>query len=126
MRLLERDGQTPSELLAAVDLDHSTGSKSLRRMRESGPLTREPAEHDRRVMRVLLTDKGRAMRQPLKEMWSALEWASVSDLDAVKQFMVTSAVSRRAIVDRDSPASTQSVVTDGGEQTHNQKEEVQI
>ena len=94
-------------------------------MRESGLLTREPAEHDRRVMRVLLTDKGRTMRQPLEEMWSALEWASVTDLDAVKQFMVTSAVSRREIVDRYSPASTQSVVTDGGGHTHNQKAVVQ-
>jgi len=47
-----------SELLAAVGLDHSTVSKSLRRMQEAGLLTREPAEHDRRVMRVSLTDKG--------------------------------------------------------------------
>ncbi|MCA1717077.1 MAG: hypothetical protein LC781_09635 [Actinobacteria bacterium] len=78
---------------------------------------------DRRVMRVSLIDKGRAMREPLDEMWSALEQASVGDLDAgtVEQFIATSAVIRRAIVDRDSPTSThiQPVVTDGGGQTHN-------
>ncbi len=128
MQLLERDGQTQSELLAAVGLDHSTVSKSLRRMQEAGFLTREPAEHDRRVMRVSLTDKGRAMRGDIEEMWAALEQASVGDLDAdtVEQFIATSAVIRRAIVDRDSPTSThiQPVVTNGGVQTRNQKEEV--
>lgn len=30
-------------------LNHSTVSKSLRRMQEAGLLTREPASHDRRV-----------------------------------------------------------------------------
>ncbi len=130
MQLLERDGQTQSELLAAVGLDHSTVSKSLRRMQEAGLLTREPAEHDRRVMRVSLTDKGRAMRVDLEEMWSALEQASVGDLDAdaIEQFIATSAVIRRAIVDRDRPASDQArrAAGDGRNQIHNQKEEVQI
>lgn len=125
MQLLERDGQTQSELLAAVGLDHSTVSKSLRRMQEAGLLTREPAEHDRRVMRVSLTDKGHAMREDLAEMWSALERASVGDLDdaTIEQFIVTSAAIRRAVVERDSPTSThtQPVVTDGGGQTHNQQ-----
>ncbi len=81
MRLLERDGQTQSEMLAAVGLDHSTVYKSLRRMQEAGLLTREPAEHDRRVLRVSLTDKCRAMRQPLETMWAELELASISGLD---------------------------------------------
>jgi DNA-binding MarR family transcriptional regulator len=69
MQLLDRDGQTQSELLESVGLDHSTVSKSLRRMQDAGLLVREPAEHDRRVMVVHLTDKGRAMREPLAAMW---------------------------------------------------------
>ena len=73
MHLLDRDGQTQSELLDSVGLDHSTVSKSLRRMQDAGLLVREPAEHDRRVMVVHLTDKGRAMREPLAAMWRALE-----------------------------------------------------
>ena len=106
MRLLGRDGQTQSELLAAVGLDHSTLSKSLRRMQEAGLLTREPDRHDRRVMRVSLTDKGRAMREPLEGMWSALERASVGDLDAetVERFIATSEAIRRSVVERGRPA----------------------
>lgn len=128
MQLLDRDGQTQSELLAAVGLDHSTVSKSLRRMQEAGLLVRAPAEHDRRAMRVWLTEKGRAMREDLEGMWAELEQASVANLDAdtVERFIATSEVIRRAIVERGSPASTKQVVTDGCGQSPNQKEEVQI
>lgn len=102
MHLLDRDGQTQSELLAAVGLDHSTVSKSLRRMQEAGLLTRAPAEHDRRVLRVLLTDKGRALRGDLEAMWAKLKQVSVGELDAdtVEQFIATSEVIRQAVVER--------------------------
>ncbi|MFI6486225.1 MarR family winged helix-turn-helix transcriptional regulator [Streptomyces sp. NPDC050564] len=82
MQLLDRDGQSQSELLNSVGLDHSTVSKSLRRMQEAGLLTREPAEHDRRVQLVRLTEQGRAMREPLRNMWATLEETSTKDLDA--------------------------------------------
>lgn len=82
MQLLDRDGQTQSELLESVGLDHSTVSKSVRRMQDAGLLIREPAEHDRRVMVVHLTDKGRALRDPLAAMWRALEETSARNLSA--------------------------------------------
>ncbi|NGO12771.1 winged helix-turn-helix transcriptional regulator [Streptomyces sp. HC44] len=82
MHLLDRDGQTQSELLDTVGADHSTVSKSLRRMQDAGLVVREPAEHDRRVMVVHLTDKGRAMREPLAAMWRALEETSAQNLSA--------------------------------------------
>ncbi|MFF4028426.1 MarR family winged helix-turn-helix transcriptional regulator [Streptomyces sviceus] len=82
MQLLDRDGQTQSELLESVGLDHSTVSKSLRRMQDAGLLVREPAAHDRRVMVVHLTDKGRALREPIAAMWRALEETSARDLSA--------------------------------------------
>ncbi|SHN44701.1 MarR family winged helix-turn-helix transcriptional regulator [Cryptosporangium aurantiacum] len=80
MQLLDRDGQTQSELLASVGLDHSTVSKSLRRMQDAGLLRREPAAHDRRVLLVHLTDKGRALREPLQQMWTRLEERSTRAL----------------------------------------------
>ncbi|MEU0135702.1 MarR family winged helix-turn-helix transcriptional regulator [Streptomyces sp. NPDC006296] len=80
MQLFDRDGQTQAELLERVGLDHSTVSKSLRRMQEAGLLTREPAPHDRRAMVVHLTDAGRALREPIAGMWRALEEISVRDL----------------------------------------------
>ncbi|KRD00522.1 MULTISPECIES: MarR family winged helix-turn-helix transcriptional regulator [unclassified Streptomyces] len=104
MQLLDRDGQTQSELLESVGLDHSTVSKSLRRMQDAGLLVREPAEHDRRVMVVHLTDKGRAMREPIAAMWRALEEISARDLSAQQAesfvrvaYAITDAINNRDI-----------------------------
>jgi DNA-binding MarR family transcriptional regulator len=103
MHLFDRDGQTQSELLDSVGLDHSTVSKSLRRMQDAGLVVREPARHDRRVMVVHLTDKGSAMREPIATMWRALEEISVRDLSAQQAesfisaaYAMTDAINRRS------------------------------
>jgi DNA-binding MarR family transcriptional regulator len=97
-------GQTQSELLESVGLDHSTVSKSLSRMQDAGLLVREPAAHDRRVMVVQLTDKGRAMREPIAALWETLEEASARNLSQrqVKSFVdiayaITEAINSRAL-----------------------------
>lgn len=109
MQLLDRDGQTQSELLESVGLDHSTVSKSLRRMQDAGLLVREPAEHDRRVMVVHLTDKGRAMREPIAAMWRALEETSARDLSAQQAeafvrtaYAIADAINSRALPQEES------------------------
>ena len=91
MHLHDRDGQTQSDLLARVGLDHSTVSKALRRMQDAGLLVREPAEHDRRVMVVQLTDKGRAMREPLAAMWRTLEEITTRNLSPRQAKSLTNA-----------------------------------
>jgi DNA-binding MarR family transcriptional regulator len=110
MRLLDRDGQTQSELLDRVGLDHSTVSKSLRRMQDAGLLTREPSERDRRVLHVWLTDKGRAMREPLAALWSALERAATRDLTAeeIDTFISLAGAVERSIAHRDTTEETSS------------------
>lgn len=102
MQLLDRDHQLQSELLDSVGLDHSTVSKSLRRMQEAGLLTRAPAAQDRRALVVSLTDRGRAMRRPLEQMWSDLEAASVPDIDpdTVERFIRTATVIQRSVTRR--------------------------
>lgn len=109
MQLLDRDGQTQSELLESVGLDHSTVSKSLRRMQDAGLLIREPATHDRRVMVVHLTDKGHAMREPLAAMWRALEETSALNLSAQQAesfvrtaYAIADAINGRAVPREDS------------------------
>ncbi|GAA3797073.1 MarR family winged helix-turn-helix transcriptional regulator [Streptomyces phyllanthi] len=109
MQLLDRDGQTQSELLESVGLDHSTVSKSLRRMQDAGLLVREPAAHDRRVMVVHLTNKGRAMREPLTAMWRALEETSALNLSAQEAesfvrtaYVIADAINGRAVPQEES------------------------
>ncbi|KUN79890.1 MarR family transcriptional regulator [Streptomyces bungoensis] len=101
MQLFDRDGQTQSELQEGVGLDHSTVSKSLRRMQDTGLLTREPAAHDRRVMVVRLTDAGRALREPIADMWRTLEEISVRDLTAeqIETFTASAYTIERSIKD---------------------------
>lgn len=75
MQLFDRGEQLQSDLLKAVGLDHSTLSKSLRRMQEAGLVVRRPADHDRRAMVVGLTEKGEALREPLACQLGTLEEA---------------------------------------------------
>ena len=108
MQLLDRDGQTQSELLESVGLDHSTLSKSLRRMQEAGFLTREPTPEDRRVLRVTLTESGRAMREPLAAMWAALEADTTRHLtpEAAAAFVQAARLMERSITGK-GPAEPQ-------------------
>jgi DNA-binding MarR family transcriptional regulator len=105
MHLFDQDGLTQAELLERVGLDHSTVSKSLRRMQEAGLLTREPSPRDRRVMVVHLTDAGRAMRQPVTDMWRTLERISVRDLtpDQVEMFTACARVIEASVRDHGRP-----------------------
>ncbi|WP_037857659.1 MarR family winged helix-turn-helix transcriptional regulator [Streptomyces sp. NRRL S-340] len=101
MQLFDRDGRTQAELLERAGLDHSTVSKSLRRMQEAGLLTREPAAHDRRVMVVHLTDAGRALQEPIADMWRTLEQASVRDLtpDQIEAFTTCARIIEKSVRD---------------------------
>ena len=110
MHLFDRDGQTQAELVESVGLDHSTVSKSLRRMQDAGLLVREPAAHDRRVMVVHLTDKGRAMRERIAALWQTLEQATARNLSEpqMKSFLrtahtITEAINSRALPQHEAP-----------------------
>jgi DNA-binding MarR family transcriptional regulator len=106
MQLFDQDGQTQAELLERVGLDHSTVSKSLRRMQEAGLLTREPAPHDRRVVVVHLTDAGRALRGPVTEMWRSLERLAARDLtpEQIEAFTRNARVITRSFREQDRQA----------------------
>lgn len=101
MQLFDHDGRTQAGLLERVGLDHSTVSKSLRRMQEAGLLTREPDHHDRRVMRVSLTDAGRALQEPITDVWRTLERMSVRDLtpDQVDVFITCAHTIEKSVRD---------------------------
>ncbi|MBK3577034.1 winged helix-turn-helix transcriptional regulator [Streptomyces sp. MBT65] len=104
MHLFDRDGQSQSELIECLGVDHSTISKALRRMQDAGLVIREPAAHDRRVMVVQLTDRGRAMREPITALWQALEETTARNLSEQQAqsfvetaYAITEAISSRAL-----------------------------
>ena len=113
MQLFDRDGQSQSELLQAVGLDHSTVSKSLSRMQDAGLVTRAPSKHDRRVQLVTATERGRALRAPIERMWAQLEAVSVHGLDSedVERFVATAAAIQAKLQARPAAQSDRSTRT---------------
>jgi DNA-binding MarR family transcriptional regulator len=63
--LYERDGQSQAELARVVAIEQPTMVRTLDRMVRDGLVTREPDPTDRRVTRIKLTDKARALRDDL-------------------------------------------------------------
>jgi MarR family transcriptional regulator, organic hydroperoxide resistance regulator len=60
--LWETDGLTPGELADRLHIATPTVVKSATRMQASGLLTRRRDEHDARLVRLYLTDRGRSVR----------------------------------------------------------------
>lgn len=98
MRLFDKDGQTQAQLQQAVGLDHSTVSRSIRRMEDAGLVTRAPAPHDRRAVLVSLAAEGEAFRQPLADLWNTLDRLATDTLRRIEgaDFLTTIAELERA------------------------------
>jgi DNA-binding MarR family transcriptional regulator len=63
--LYERDGQSQAELARVVAIEQPTMVRMIDRMVRDGLVTREPDLADRRVSRIRLTDKARALKDAL-------------------------------------------------------------
>lgn len=73
MLLWEESPQSQVELTRRLMVEPPTTAKSLARLEKLGLVYRERAEADRRVVLVSLTEKGRALQEPVLAVWSALE-----------------------------------------------------
>ncbi|WP_433171435.1 MarR family winged helix-turn-helix transcriptional regulator [Actinoallomurus sp. CA-150999] len=73
MQLWERGEQRQTDLIKTLGLDPSTVTKMLRRLEQSGFVTRRPSSHDRRAVVVNTTRAGRALRDRVLQAWRELE-----------------------------------------------------
>lgn len=82
--LWSTDGLSQKEICGRLGHDHSTIAKSVQRLEKSGLVRRTRSAADGRVTLVELTDAGRALEQPVREIWLQLEarWAGVEPADA--------------------------------------------
>jgi DNA-binding MarR family transcriptional regulator len=71
--LWERDGQTPGGIATAVNVTTPTIVKMANRMTAAGLLTRRRDDRDNRLVRLYLTDAGRALRGPIESEMRHLE-----------------------------------------------------
>ena len=63
--LWARDGTTQAELARVVAIEPPTLVRTIDRMVRDGLVTRSPDPNDRRITRIHLTDRGRALRDEL-------------------------------------------------------------
>lgn len=65
MCLWEQDGQTPGQIAKQLQLATPTVTKGATRMEATGLLTRQPDPHDRRLVRLYLTERGHELKEIL-------------------------------------------------------------
>ncbi|GAA2164268.1 MarR family winged helix-turn-helix transcriptional regulator [Actinomadura napierensis] len=92
--LWERDGRTPGEIAAEVNVTTPTVVKMATRMAAAGLLTRRRDERDNRLVRLWLTDQGRALREPVEAERRALEEAVLADLTAAEREHLMTALAK--------------------------------
>lgn len=61
MLLYKNDGMSQKEMARALNLSPATLTVTLKRMEKAGLVLREMDEHDQRILRVHLSEKGREM-----------------------------------------------------------------
>lgn len=61
MLLYKNDGMSQKEMACALNLSPATMTVTLKRMEKAGLVLREMDEHDQRILRVHLSEKGREM-----------------------------------------------------------------
>lgn len=80
--LWEGEPQPQSALTRRLGVEAPTLTKMLTRMEKAGFVERRRSKTDRRVWLVSLTDVGRALREPVAEIWRELEHRTLGDMTA--------------------------------------------
>lgn len=78
--LWTEDGLAPGEVARRVGVSTPTVVKMASRMEASGLIDRRRDERDRRLIRLYLTEKGRAVRKPLQREREQLRELATADL----------------------------------------------
>jgi DNA-binding MarR family transcriptional regulator len=94
--LWERDGLTPGAIAGAVNVTTPTIVKMANRMTAAGLLTRRRDDRDNRLVRLYLTDAGRALREPIEEEMHRLEQQLTAGLTKAERRALTAGLQRVA------------------------------
>jgi MarR family transcriptional regulator, organic hydroperoxide resistance regulator len=78
--LWKTDGLTPGELASRLGLTTPTIVNTATRMEEAGLVTRARDAHDGRLVRLYLTERARAAREPVEEARRRLEERALATL----------------------------------------------
>ncbi len=96
-RLWDEDGQTPGEIARQLELSTPTVTKAAMRMEAAGLIDRRPDPRDARLVRLFLSERGRALEKTVAEEMAQLARRSLATLtdDEVKALVSALAAIRR-------------------------------
>lgn len=92
--LWERDGSTPGEVAAALNVTTPTVVKMADRMTAAGLLTRRRDDRDNRLVRLWLTDAGRALQKPVEAERRLIEERVTADLTETERKSLLNALAK--------------------------------
>ncbi|NEA50973.1 MarR family transcriptional regulator [Streptomyces sp. SID10815] len=92
--LWERDGRTPGDVAAALNVTTPTVVKMADRMTTAGLLTRSRDDRDHRLVRLWLTDAGRALQEPVEAERRLIEERVTADLTEPERASLLSALAK--------------------------------
>lgn len=94
LRLWQEDGLTPSELASRLKVEPGTVSKVLSRMEKVDLVTRRRDPEDARSFKVYLTERARALREPVESRWQGVEDRMVEKLSPEERVVLHRLLSR--------------------------------
>jgi DNA-binding MarR family transcriptional regulator len=92
--LWRQDGRTPGEVAAALNVTTPNVVKAATRMAAAGLLTRRRDDRDNRLVRLWLTDAGRALQAPIERERRLLEEQVTADLTEAEREHLLSALTK--------------------------------
>ena len=78
------DGQTMSELVEKMGIQHATLFNMIERMAKNNLVTKEKDETDGRTSRIYLTRKGMKLLEQLSQVWKEIEMQLRQNLSAME------------------------------------------
>ena len=90
--LWAEDGLTPGEVAKRLGLATATVTRATTRMEAVGLLRREPHERDRRLVRLFLTERGRALETEIAREMDRLSERALSSLDSAERAALVQAL----------------------------------
>jgi MarR family transcriptional regulator, organic hydroperoxide resistance regulator len=96
-RLWDEDGQTPGEVARQLELSTPTVTKAAMRMEAAGLIDRRSDPRDARLVRLFLSERGRALEKTIAEEMAQLARRSLATLseDQVKALVAALTAIRR-------------------------------
>jgi DNA-binding MarR family transcriptional regulator len=94
LALYEQEGLTQRELCERVQIEQPTMANTLQRMERDGLIHRVPDPQDRRQAKVLLSDRARALQEPLVAAAREVNDAATGGLDVSEVALLLSLLAR--------------------------------